>query len=39
VLIVEAEMAAGQGISLEAMRAWVESWDTAAELPPPEPGQ
>ena len=35
----EAEVAAGQTISLKAVRAWVESWDTDRELPPPEPGQ
>ena len=35
----EAELAAGQGISLEAVRAWVESWDTDHELPPPQSGQ
>lgn len=35
----EAEVAAGQTISLSAVRAWVESWNTDHELPPPEPGQ
>jgi len=35
----EAEVAAGQTISLKSVRAWVESWDTDRELPPPEPGQ
>jgi hypothetical protein len=33
----EAEVAAGQTISLKAVRAWVESWDTDRELPPPFP--
>ena len=27
----------GEGISLEAMEAWVKSWGTADELPPPVP--
>ena len=35
----EAELAAGQSISLEAIKAWVASWGTDHELPPPEPGQ
>jgi predicted transcriptional regulator len=34
-----ADVAAGRLISLEAVEAWVESWDTDHELPPPEPGQ
>ena len=34
-----AQVAAGQTISLGAMQAWVDSWDTDHELPPPEPGQ
>jgi predicted transcriptional regulator len=40
-LIAEAraEAAAGLTISLEAIWAWVDSWDTENELPPPEPGQ
>ncbi len=34
-----AQAAAGQTISLEAVQAWVDSWDTDHELPPPQPGQ
>ena len=32
-----AEADKGDFISQEAMDAWVSSWDTEAELPPPEP--
>jgi predicted transcriptional regulator len=40
-LIAEARASAAAGltISLEAIKAWVDSWDTENELPPPEPGQ
>jgi predicted transcriptional regulator len=32
-----AEADKGEFISEEAMHAWMESWDTENELPPPEP--
>jgi predicted transcriptional regulator len=40
-LIAEARASAtaGQTISIEAIKAWVESWGTDHELPPPRPGQ
>jgi predicted transcriptional regulator len=31
-----ADVAAGRTISAEAVRRWIESWDTDNELPPPE---
>lgn len=34
---LEAEADKGIFISGEAMDAWVDSWDTEGELPPPEP--
>jgi predicted transcriptional regulator len=34
----EADIAAGRVISHEAMKAWLLSWGTANELPPPEIG-
>ncbi len=34
-----ADVRAGRIISHEAVKAWVASWGTANELPPPEPGQ
>ena len=34
---LEAEADKGVFISGEAMHAWVDSWDTEKELPPPEP--
>jgi predicted transcriptional regulator len=34
-----ADVAAGRLISLEAVEAWVDSWGTDHELPPPKPGQ
>ena len=34
-----ASAAAGKLISVEAVQAWVDSWDTDNELPPPEPGE
>ena len=34
-----ADVAAGRLISLEAVEAWVDSWDTENELPAPRPGQ
>ena len=34
-----ADAAAGRVVSLEAVEAWVESWDTDHELPPPAAGQ
>jgi len=33
-----AEIAAGQGISHEAVKAWLQSWHSADSLPPPKPG-
>jgi len=33
-----AEIAAGQGISHEAVKAWLRSWGSPDELPPPEAG-
>lgn len=30
---------AGRVVSREAVRAWVDSWDTPGELPKPRPGQ
>ena len=32
-----AEAAEGAFISQDAMDAWISSWDTESELPPPEP--
>jgi predicted transcriptional regulator len=29
-----ADIAAGRTVSLEAIEAWVESWDTCREMPP-----
>jgi predicted transcriptional regulator len=39
-MIVEARasVAAGRTVSLEAVTAWVDSWDTDHELPQPQPG-
>jgi predicted transcriptional regulator len=34
----EADIAAGRVISHEAMKAWLLSWGTADELPPPRVG-
>lgn len=34
----EADIAAGRVISHEAMKAWLLSWGTADELPPPQVG-
>jgi len=34
-----ADAAAGRVVSLEAVEAWVESWYTDHELPPPAAGQ
>jgi len=34
----EADIAAGRVISHEAMKAWLLSWGTPNELPPPEIG-
>ena len=34
----EADLAAGRVISHEAMKAWLLSWGTADELPPPQAG-
>ena len=34
----EADLAAGRVISHEAIKAWLLSWGTADELPPPEVG-
>ena len=34
----EADIAAGRVISHEAMTAWLQSWGTPNELPPPECG-
>ena len=31
------QLDAGKGIPLEDIEAWVESWDTPDELPPPGP--
>lgn len=33
-----ASVAAGRTVSLEAVTAWVDSWDTDHELPQPQPG-
>ncbi len=33
-----AEAQAGQTISRESIKAWIESWDTSAELPQPLAG-
>lgn len=33
-----ASVAAGRVVSLEAVTAWVDSWDTDNELPPPHLG-
>ncbi len=33
-----ADVAAGRTVSLEAIEAWVESWDTDNELPRPQAG-
>lgn len=33
---LEAEADKGEFISEDAMTAWVESWDSEAELPPPQ---
>jgi hypothetical protein len=40
VMIAEARasVAAGRVVSLEAVTAWVDSWDTDNELPPPHLG-
>jgi hypothetical protein len=40
VMIAEARasVAAGRVVSLEAVTAWVDSWDTENELPPPHLG-
>ena len=32
-----AEASKGEFISQEAMDTWIDSWDSDAELPPPEP--
>jgi predicted transcriptional regulator len=37
--VAEAQIAAGQSISHDAMVKWLLSWGTADELPPPECGQ
>ena len=29
----------GEAVTAGAMRAWIESWDTPDELPPPKPQQ
>jgi predicted transcriptional regulator len=34
-----ASVAAGRVVSLEAVSAWVDSWDTDHELPPPRSGR
>lgn len=34
-----AETEAGIGVPIEAVEAWVESWDTADELPIPKAGK
>jgi predicted transcriptional regulator len=34
-----ASAAAGRTVSLEAVTAWVDSWDTDNELPPPRSGR
>ncbi len=34
-----ASVAAGRICSLEAVTAWVDSWDTDQELPPPHAGR
>ena len=34
-----AEIAAGQFVSHEATKAWLLSWDSPNELPPPKAGQ
>lgn len=34
----EADIAAGRVISHKAMKAWLLSWGTADELPPPQVG-
>ena len=34
----EASAAAGRAVDLAAIEAWVESWDTANELPMPRSG-
>ena len=34
-----ASAAAGRVVSLEAVEAWVESWDTGHELPQPRSGR
>ena len=34
-----ASVAAGRTCSLEAVTAWVDSWDTEHELPPPHAGR
>jgi len=36
---VRASAAAGCTVDLEAVEAWVESWDTANELPMPRSGR
>ena len=37
IALAEKEAEKGIWISGEAMTAWIESWDTENELPPPEP--
>jgi predicted transcriptional regulator len=34
-----ASVAAGRTVSLEAVTAWADSWDTDHELPPPHSGR
>jgi predicted transcriptional regulator len=35
----QASAAVGRAVDLAAVEAWVESWDTANELPMPRPGR
>lgn len=37
--VARASVAAGRTVSLEAVTAWVDSWDTDHELPPPHSGR